>query len=124
MVNTRNTCVVPVITLESLQESVNDLKASIAEINEGMKGFLVQQKLVTDEIKKLKTGEGSSGNSAGTARRPVNLGYGRMTKIEFPKFSREDEKGWLFRCNQFFKIDGVDDRDKVELASMHMYDKV
>nr|GEZ58188.1 reverse transcriptase [Tanacetum cinerariifolium] len=106
MVNTRNTSIVPVITLESLQESVNDLKAPIAGINEGMKGFLVQQKLVTDEIKKLKMGEGTSGNPGSSTHRHVNLGNGRMTKSEFPKFSGEDVKGWLFRCNQFFKIDG------------------
>nr|GEV41428.1 putative mitochondrial protein [Tanacetum cinerariifolium] len=49
--------------------------------------------------------------------------YGRIEKIEFPKFNGDDVKGWLFRCNQFFKIDDVDDRDKVELVSIHVYDK-
>nr|GEV07727.1 reverse transcriptase [Tanacetum cinerariifolium] len=29
----------------------------------------------------------------------------------------------MYRCMQFFKIDGVDDTDRVELVSMHMYDK-
>ncbi|GJV12941.1 putative mitochondrial protein [Tanacetum coccineum] len=127
MVNTRNNAMMLVITMESLQEIANDLKASIAKITEGMKGFLVLQKLVTDEIHKLKRGEGTSSNNGGShgdfAHRPVNLGYDRMTKIEFPKFSGEDVKGWLFRCKKFFKIYGVDDRDKIELASMHMYDK-
>ncbi|GJV27196.1 integrase, catalytic region, zinc finger, CCHC-type containing protein [Tanacetum coccineum] len=46
-----------------------------------------------------------------------------MTKLEFPKFSREDVKGWLFRCQQFFKVDNVSDEEKVRLASIHLYEK-
>ena len=47
-----------------------------------------------------------------------------MSKIEFPKFNGEDVKGWMSRCKQFFKIDGiVDDSEKIELVSMHVYDK-
>ena len=30
----------------------------------------------------------------------------------------------MFRCKQFFKIDGIsDDSEKLELVSMHVYDR-
>ena len=29
----------------------------------------------------------------------------RMTQVEFPKFSGDDVRGWMFRCEQFFAID-------------------
>nr|GEW41265.1 hypothetical protein [Tanacetum cinerariifolium] len=37
---------------------------------------------------------------------------------------REDVKGWVYRCNQFFKIDDVPKDIRMELASMHdMYEQ-
>nr|GEU89025.1 gypsy/Ty3 retroelement polyprotein [Tanacetum cinerariifolium] len=46
-----------------------------------------------------------------------------MTKIDFAKFHGDDVKGLVYICKQFFKIDGVSKEMKVELASMHVYDK-
>nr|GEV35407.1 putative mitochondrial protein [Tanacetum cinerariifolium] len=46
-----------------------------------------------------------------------------MTKIKFPKFKGDDVKGWVYKCKQFFKIDGIKEDRKVELASMHLYDQ-
>ncbi|GKB58284.1 reverse transcriptase [Tanacetum coccineum] len=94
------------------------------EIKKSMNAFLVAQNKVSGEINKLKSGEGTSNNT----RRDQNTShgvhkYGRIAKIEFPKFSGEDVKGWLFRCIQFFKMDDVADENRVELVSMHVYDK-
>ncbi|GJY34560.1 hypothetical protein Tco_0419029, partial [Tanacetum coccineum] len=36
-----------------------------------------------------------------------NMQYSRVTKIQFPKFSGEDVRGWLFKCEQFFKVDEI-----------------
>ncbi|GKB14846.1 reverse transcriptase [Tanacetum coccineum] len=61
-------------------------------------------------------------NDEGTSQRGGQPTYGRLTKLEFPKFSGEDVQGWLFRVNQFFLIDGIhDDAHKLMLASMHLY---
>ncbi|GJV53709.1 hypothetical protein Tco_1449450 [Tanacetum coccineum] len=49
-------------------------------------------------------------------------GYGRLTKLDFPKFS-DDVKGWIYRCNQFFQLDNVADNQKVKIASIHLHDK-
>lgn len=32
-------------------------------------------------------------------------------------------KGWIYRCQQFFDIDGIAEENKVRMASMHMFDK-
>ncbi|GJT81143.1 reverse transcriptase [Tanacetum coccineum] len=129
MVGTRNTnnTIEPSPNLEAMQMSINtlsttvlEMKSAMVEITESMKGFLVQQNLVVSDLKRLKNVKGTSHNNNG---RTTNHQYGRMTKIEFPKFSGDDVKRWLYRCNQFFKIDRVDDGEKVGLASMHMYDK-
>ncbi|GKB60067.1 hypothetical protein Tco_0916253 [Tanacetum coccineum] len=66
---------------------------------------------LNNEFTILRNGEGSSRQ------------YSRMTKLEFSKFSGEDVKGWLYRCHQFFKVDNVDDSEKVKLALIHLYDK-
>ncbi|GJW73773.1 putative mitochondrial protein [Tanacetum coccineum] len=47
----------------------------------------------------------------------------RIAKIEFPKFYGDDPTSWVYRCNQFFKVDDIEEGDKVKLASMHLYDK-
>lgn len=46
-----------------------------------------------------------------------------MTKLDIRRFSGDDVKGWLFRCEQFFKVDNIQDEYKVQMASMHLYDK-
>ncbi|GJX75550.1 ribonuclease H-like domain-containing protein [Tanacetum coccineum] len=120
MVSTRNNALTRAPTLESLDDA-------IIEIRESMNAFLIAQNKVSDEINKPKSGEGTSAPDGGsnTTRRDQDnrhgtYKYGWIVKIKFPKFSGEDVKGWLSRCNQFFKIDDVDDRNKVELVSMHV----
>ena len=35
--------------------------------------------------------------------------YSRVIKIEFPRFGGEDVRGWLYKCEQFFRVDNVPD---------------
>nr|GEU83783.1 hypothetical protein [Tanacetum cinerariifolium] len=53
---------------------------------------------------------------------PNNTLYRKLIRIEFPKFSGDDVKDWVYRCKQFFKVDRVPDGRKIQLASMHMFD--
>ncbi|GKF89728.1 hypothetical protein Tco_0263691 [Tanacetum coccineum] len=73
-----------------------------------------------EKIQALKNGEGTSN---GRGSQTHNTQYGRLSKIEFPKFHGEDVKRWVYRCKQFFKIDEIEEERKVELASMHLYDQ-
>ncbi|GJV06167.1 reverse transcriptase [Tanacetum coccineum] len=51
-----------------------------------------------------------------------NMQFTRVTKIEFPKFGGDDVKGWMYKCEQFFKVDNVPDEQKVPLISIHLFD--
>ncbi|GKC00007.1 putative mitochondrial protein [Tanacetum coccineum] len=44
--------------------------------------------------------------------RGPQLNHSRMAKIEFPKFSSDDVKGWVFRCEQFFLLEQTSDAEK------------
>ncbi|GKG11235.1 hypothetical protein Tco_0342635, partial [Tanacetum coccineum] len=44
-------------------------------------------------------------NSDGGMR--SNSQFSRVTKVEFPKFGGEDVREWLFKCEQFFKMDNI-----------------
>ncbi|GJU29432.1 hypothetical protein Tco_1173021 [Tanacetum coccineum] len=48
--------------------------------------------------------------------------FTRMTKVDFPKFSGDDVKGWIFRCEQFFSIDEISENHKVKLIYVHLFD--
>ncbi|GJS65454.1 reverse transcriptase [Tanacetum coccineum] len=55
--------------------------------------------------------------------RGPQLNHSRLAKIEFPKFSGDDVKRWVFRCDQFFLMEQTPEMDKVTLISIHLYDK-
>ncbi|GKV50520.1 hypothetical protein SLEP1_g57222 [Rubroshorea leprosula] len=47
----------------------------------------------------------------------------KIAKIEFPKFNGEELKDWLYKCNQYFRIDGTPDEHKAHLASINLEGK-
>nr|GEW03098.1 hypothetical protein [Tanacetum cinerariifolium] len=113
MVNIRNASLTPPITLESLQEQLQQLQQTILTV-------LTNQYVVNTEIQALKNREGTSN---GRGSHTHNTQYGRMSKTEFPKFHGEDVKGWVYRCKYFLKIDEIKKERKVELAFMDLYDQ-
>lgn len=91
---------------------------AIADVNDLVLGLTVQ-------ISKLVNGgrDGSSGTSfARTPETPVPpYQYStRLTKIEFPKFEGSDLNSWMYKCNQFFDLDNVNDTQKVKLVAIHL----
>ncbi|GKC92896.1 reverse transcriptase [Tanacetum coccineum] len=75
---------------------------------------------------RLNNGEGSNQRRDTGGHNGANTGgtYGRLTKIEFPKFDGEDVLSWLYRVNNFFDMDHiVEDEQKIRLVSMHMFGK-
>ena len=136
MVNTRTTQMSTVPTVESLHETVNGFTSALEGINQRLNDIMQQQNLFQQELARSRSGEGPSHGMNGGAQTPRNGGhnggqnggqqmmqYGRMSKIEFPKFDGGDVKGWIFRCRQFFRIDNVPEEMKVEMTSMHVYDR-
>ncbi|GJX19436.1 putative mitochondrial protein [Tanacetum coccineum] len=125
MVNTRNNNLVL-----NTPPPTDPIQAALAAIQETLANIQAEVRAHSTDIASLKRGEGTS-----QPRRtdeltvqprphpePNNTPYGKLIRIEFPKFSGDDVKDWVYRCKQFFKVDGVPDGRKIQLASMHMFD--
>ena len=41
-------------------------------------------------------------------------------KPSFPNFLGENPSGWIYKCDNFLKINGIEDYEKVGLASLHL----
>nr|GEW40090.1 integrase, catalytic region, zinc finger, CCHC-type, peptidase aspartic, catalytic [Tanacetum cinerariifolium] len=105
------------------------IQAALAAIQKTLANIQAEVRTHSTEIASLKREEGTSQPRTDelTAQlrphpEPNNTPYGKLIRIEFPKFSGDDVKDWVYRCKQFFKVDGVPDRRKIQLASMHMFD--
>ena len=44
----------------------------------------------------------------------------RQTKVDFPKFNGDDLSGWVYKCQQFFEIDGTPQGSKVKLVDINL----
>nr|GEX28714.1 putative reverse transcriptase domain-containing protein [Tanacetum cinerariifolium] len=66
---------------------------------------------LVNDVNILRGGEGTSR-------------FSRLGKLEFPKFQRDDVKGWLFRVKQFFANDNVHEEDKIKMVSIHLFGAV
>ncbi|XP_071738959.1 uncharacterized protein [Rutidosis leptorrhynchoides] len=106
---------------EQLQASVAEISKTMAEMskqignnNSRINGFLTQQQYLTDELQRVRNGEGASNRGSQITR---------LTKLEFPKFDGTDVKEWLYHCNQFFVVDRIDEDDKIRIASIHLQKK-
>ncbi|GJS13677.1 retrotransposable element Tf2 [Tanacetum coccineum] len=89
----------------SVNERLRSVEETLAQITRAM------QEMVT-------MNQGLNGNG----RNQNQNQFTRMTKVEFPKFSGDDVKGWIFRCEQFFSIDEILKNQKVKLIYVHMLD--
>ncbi|GKF21207.1 reverse transcriptase [Tanacetum coccineum] len=89
-------------TIESLQDSVNELRNAILEIKERLTEFMVSQNAISNELNRMKNGEGTSNNggsqnhsgNGNQNHRNGDRGFGRMSKTEFSRFNGDDVKGW------------------------------
>ena len=77
------------------------------------------------EIQRIRSGEGPSNgghNHGGSNAGSNGHQYGRLTKVEFPRFDGTDVEGWLYRTNKFFEMDHIENDDqKIQLVSMHVF---
>nr|GEU83381.1 retrovirus-related Pol polyprotein from transposon TNT 1-94 [Tanacetum cinerariifolium] len=105
-----------IVAFDASKEAVWFINSNTIDlIIQNINGLLLFQQMVAPIITRMANGEG-------TSQRGGQPTYGRLTKLEFPKFIGEDVQGWLFRVNQFFLIDGIhDDAQKLMLASMHLF---
>ncbi|GJZ10399.1 putative mitochondrial protein [Tanacetum coccineum] len=99
-----------------IQQLIDSAMACIqASFQESLRQVVLQQDYLKADVQQLKNREGTS--NGGNI-----LLFGRITKLEFPKFTGVDVKSWLYKSQQFFSVEHVDDVNKVELASIHFFD--
>lgn len=96
-----------------LTNSITTMNNSLNKVTSDLNGMLIQHQYMNNDVQALKNGTYGGGQ-------PHQY---RLTRLDFPKFSGEDVRGQLYRCQQFFSIDNVVDDQKVKLVSMHVYDK-
>ena len=94
---------------ESLTNSANSLETQFATL---MNTVTAMNNAITALQNKLDSGEGPSQRREVLGGQPAQNHsqggqYGRLTKIEFPKFDGEDVIGWLYRVNKFFEMDQI-----------------
>ena len=99
---------------DSTRRYIDESMASFRQAMEQMMSQFLQSQIQpnTGMVERTQT-QGQNGQSS----------ISRMTKVEFPKFSGDDVRGWMFRCEQFFAIDNIPDDQKVRLISVHLFDK-
>ncbi|GJS94246.1 hypothetical protein Tco_0801214 [Tanacetum coccineum] len=101
----------------SIKVALDRIQAAIDLINQNNNELLLFQQFATPIVTRLSNGKG-------TSQRGGQSAYGRLTKLEFPKFNGEDVQGWLYRVHQFILIDEVQyDSQRLILVSMHLFDK-
>nr|GEU50874.1 hypothetical protein [Tanacetum cinerariifolium] len=123
MMNTRNNNLVlnaPLFTYP--------IQAALVVIQETLASIQTKVRVHSTEIASLKRGEGTSQPRTDelTAQirphpKPNNTPYGKLIRIEFPKFNGDDVKDWVYICKRFFKVDRVLDGRKIQLASMYIF---
>ncbi|GJZ55667.1 reverse transcriptase [Tanacetum coccineum] len=63
------------------------------------------------EMRNLITTLGLQQNQAINQGRQANQ-FGRLEKVEFPRFQEDDVRGWVFKCDRFFHIDNTPNEEK------------
>ncbi|GKA56752.1 reverse transcriptase [Tanacetum coccineum] len=92
MMNTRTNSVTPVVIIEALQETMNEIKDAFLTLTGQVNDHTLQFRVFQTELARLSNGEGTSGgnnNRKSNGRQDSNqmVQYGRISKIEFPKFN-------------------------------------
>ncbi|KAM0035237.1 putative retrotransposon gag domain, aspartic peptidase domain superfamily [Helianthus debilis subsp. tardiflorus] len=87
-------------TMESLQNDVAALKTQGQKKNKSR-----------TEFNQFDDEESSWGN---------NRRYRPYNKIEFPKFSEGDPRGWTLKAEKYYRYYNIPEEEKVDVASMHL----
>lgn len=99
----------PCITRQ-IRELENRFETQFTNVQEAMRGIGLQMSELTAARRHGGAGDG--------ATRPAT----RLTRLDFPKFTRDDVESWIAKCERFFSLDGTQEGDKVSVASIALDD--
>ena len=124
--------------MEHRQESTEKALKSLDQKYEGMMNMMAQVLAKLNDKEKDLAG-GSSvpepGHQEGSRRREGQKGVqdrseirenrilSRLPKVDLPAFNRENPREWIRKANNYFKINGVDEEMKSEVAELYLRDK-
>ena len=94
---------------EEQQEKQDRINANLNELITGLSRQVLQIATTTES-------GGSNFNNG-------NLSFSRLSKVDFPRFDGVDVQGWVYRCEQFFEVEGTPDSLKVKVASIQLTGK-
>ena len=66
----------------------------------------------------MNRSESSSPNQGGNIK---TLGF--TPKVEFPRFDGNGAKSWVKKCAKYFSLCKIPEEQRVDLASLYMFDK-
>ncbi|GJX89120.1 reverse transcriptase [Tanacetum coccineum] len=105
-------------------QNLTELCQLLRQISDKVDRLCLFKDFAIAEFAKINAGEGTSGQGGNNGNLVTTVPnnntqhhhntYGKLTRLDFPKFNGEDVKGWLFRVQQFFVID-QSNQDKFEM---------
>ncbi|GKD46189.1 retrotransposable element Tf2 [Tanacetum coccineum] len=90
-------------SIESINRSLPEqLERTVTAMNNSVNGVYMRQDALAADVQRhiSETGTSTTLNCLNNTRMSI------LAKIKFHKFYGDDPTGWLYRCNQFFKIHG------------------
>ncbi|KAG8377410.1 hypothetical protein BUALT_Bualt08G0030100 [Buddleja alternifolia] len=109
-----------------LRKDVDALKDSMDELKKMMAMMMAAQNQHNAVVAGVQSGEiggDSTGVRSGSSGIPGYQVPTKVSRVEFSHFSRDDLRGWLYKCEQFFEVDETLPLAKVKLASVHLEGK-
>ncbi|KAH9699109.1 hypothetical protein KPL71_024219 [Citrus sinensis] len=117
-----------------LEESVHQLQEASNQQAMELKEFSQMMAAISLKLDQMMGTSGASGtrSEGGSSistkpRTGSNSGmYNsqmRFSKLNFPTFEGENPSGWVYKCERFFKYNGVEESDMVGLATIHLEGK-
>ncbi|KAH0714832.1 hypothetical protein KY284_007737 [Solanum tuberosum] len=116
--------------LQKLMESMNDRDVKtdkeLLEIKQAIGGMKQRDK----ELDNCKGESSAEGDNSGELRqlntsRDIQTGVTgnfltRCSRLDFPRFSGQDLKTWLYKVDQFFSMDEIPYSQRVKVTSIHL----
>ncbi|KAK9211752.1 hypothetical protein WN943_001129 [Citrus x changshan-huyou] len=117
-----------------LEESVQQLQEASNQQAMELKEFSQMMAEISLKLDQMMGTSGASGTrSEGGSSIPIKPRTGsnpgmynsqmRFSKLNFPTFEGENPSGWVYKCERFFKYNGVEESDMVGLATIHLEGK-
>ncbi|XP_028753425.1 nuclear pore complex protein NUP62-like [Neltuma alba] len=121
--------------LDHQSQAIDDLRSSTAKFDDSLKDILNKvSSFFADQGKQPLVALGEGGPSSLSPPRIPNSGSlhevlnppqhyivpTKQSRVEFPKFDGSDFRGWAYRCQQFFEVDGTPPDHRIRLLSIHL----